>query len=104
MEMNIMEFNRLPFEMLTFPTYRQLQSHGTKPANASGPKKSSKTRKRHVRVSSDSKILYEYPEGKGMQIIQREHMNKYAFLGLAIFCLHIGCSKLLISFFVHPLN
>lgn len=51
--------------------------------------KSSKIRKRHVRVSSDSKILYQCPERKGMQIIQREYTNKYAFLGLAVtvFCL-----------------
>lgn len=46
--------------------------------------KGSKIRKRHVTVSSDSKILYENTEGKGMQTIQREYMNKYAFLGLSV--------------------
>lgn len=83
-----MEVHRLPFEIMTFPISATDTVVGLKQQMLLVIK-SSKIRKRHVRVSSDSKILYECPEGKGMQIIQRKYMNKYAFLGLAVtvFCL-----------------
>lgn len=85
---NIAEDHRLTFEIMIFPISATDTVMGLN-QQIIQVIKGSKIRKRHVIGSSDSKILHENPEGKGMQIDLRENMDKYAFLGLAVtvFCL-----------------